>query len=139
MITSPLPLPRVGDRVCQMNHKGEIFCFINNTTLIRAKTIAQLVTVFPGGYFNFHNEHGEYTSAQVEVNGQKMFIHLPVAEAAGTFRTICILKPSFQICKWKLRGIKMRSSVHKQKRTKLASLFNVKERNTNERAFCVFW
>ena len=68
-----------------MNHKGEIFCFINNTPLIRAKTIAQLVMVFPGGYFNFRNELSEYTSAQAEVNWQKMCIHLPVAKTAGTF------------------------------------------------------
>ena len=81
-----------------MSRKGEIFCFINNTTLIRAKTIAQLVMVFPGGYFNFHNELGEYASAQAEVNSQKMYIHLPVAETAGTFRPIYILETSFQIC-----------------------------------------
>ena len=54
-----------------MNHEGEIFCFINNTTLIRVKTIGQLVMVFPGGYSNFHNEPGEYTSAQAEVNWLK--------------------------------------------------------------------
>ena len=67
-----------------MNHEGEIFCFINNTTLIRVKTIAQLVTAFPGGYFNFHNELGEYTSAQAEVN----VCILPVAEYDGTFWNI---------------------------------------------------
>ena len=60
--------------------------------------------VFPGGYFNFRNELSEYTSAQAEVNWQKMCIHLPVTPTAGTFRPICILKTSFQNLQMKVKS-----------------------------------
>ena len=66
--------------------------------------------VFPGGYFNFHNELGEYTSAQAEVNGQKMCIHLLVAEYDGTIWSICFFffsTPLFKFTKESKKEKKM--------------------------------